>query len=501
MGIIFYPHHLLFLNCEIIKGVKMKLVRLCKDAFFRQYGEFGYIKNQITQNERVYDKIGAIFLKYINRNPKEIEKIVDELYSNFKGVTKEEILKDLKEFIQDLEENQFLVTGESIEELDKKEPKFSYSKDNKNLKKINKKDVLDSAKFLTEYFIKYPTLVDLQMEITGRCNLNCIHCYLPNHPNINLPKNLIFDILDQLKEMGTLSVTFTGGEPLLHNDFASILEKARENDFSIAVLSNGILINKEIIEIFKKFNVGLVQISLYSLNPEIHDKITTIPGSMKKTLKAIESLIEENIQIQISCPVMKENLKTLRDVLNYGESLSVKVNTDLEIMAKTDFSTTNLKSRLNIEEVEEAIKTIIEYDTNYKELLKNGVTDNVENYYYRFKNPDAPICGVGTTMMCLAPNGDFYPCAGFKYIIGNAYKDKVKDVWFNSSGIKFLRSIKNSSYPECSNCEAQLYCARCLSRIYNENSGKLDKIPKFFCEVSHLNKRLAEEFREKLNAS
>ena len=67
---------------------------------------------------------------------------------------------------------------------------------------------------------------------------------------------------------------------------------------------------------------------------------------------------------------------------------------------------------------------------------------------------------------------DVYPCAGWQdYVLGNVYKQSLKEIWENSEKIKGLRTITQSSFPQCIDCDARDYCSRCLVRNYNESGG------------------------------
>ena len=225
----------------------MRYVRQCRDTFIRRFNNVGYITNQLTKHDRNYNESGADFLDLISREPKEIDTIVKELLLNYKDISFEELKLDFLEFVQDLERDWFLVTGNSLQEIESKEPSFSYKSENAktaiyNFTNPDKKDVLtDSSDFFYEEFHENPRIFGLQIEATSRCNERCIHCYIPNKKKDNgndIELSLILRVLDEAKEMGTLQLTLSGGELFMHKDIAIILRYARKNDFSISILSN-----------------------------------------------------------------------------------------------------------------------------------------------------------------------------------------------------------------------------------------------------------------------
>lgn len=188
----------------------MQLVRQCKDTFIRKFGDAGYINNQLTKHDRVYNDAGGAFLDNISREPKTVEDIVKNLHQFFIGVSEETIRQDFIEFITDLEKDKFVVTGDSEEELKKKEPFFSYQMENPKtivfnfLQQDKHSKLMDTQEFFYEKFRENPAIFSAQIELTSRCNERCVHCYIPHESkNMDIEKTLAIDVLDQLKELGT----------------------------------------------------------------------------------------------------------------------------------------------------------------------------------------------------------------------------------------------------------------------------------------------------------
>jgi MoaA/NifB/PqqE/SkfB family radical SAM enzyme len=154
-------------------------------------------------------------------------------------------------------------------------------------------------------------------------------------PKINhIEPDLFYNILEQCKNMNLLHVTLSGGEPMMHNNFSDFLKKCNEYNFSVNVLSNLTLLNNEIIEEMKRNCLLSVQVSLYSMDPNIHDAITQIKGSFGKTKNAILKLKENDVPMQISCPIMKQNINCYNDVIDWGKTHNIHVGSDYAIIAR-----------------------------------------------------------------------------------------------------------------------------------------------------------------------
>lgn len=482
--------------------LKHLLVRQSKNSFIRIYdgGLLGYINNQLTRHDRTYDEIGADFLSQLSRQPKDIVDIVNNLCPLYTNADKDEVYGDFLEFVKDLAEHKFVVIGETEDELNANDLDFSYSMDNpKTLSDdftqcTNEHPDKTTQDYLLQHDITKPRLAALQFELTSRCNERCIHCYIPNEK-----KNTGFDmsfekfkyILDQYVEMGGIHVTISGGEALMNKDILRMLRYCREKDLQISLLTNLIALKDEQIPVLKEVNLSLVQVSLYSMDAEIHDRITTVKGSFEKTKSAIEKLYAADIPVQISCPVMKANKEGYDKVMLYAQSLRMKSQTDYIMMAQADLDTSNLANRLSIEETEKLLRDIIKYDKDYKE---NVIEQEPYSSIPLEEFAEMPLCGAGINDLCITVNGDIYPCAGWQdYTVGNVFKKSLKEIWESSTKLAAIRRIRQKDFPKCMTCEARDYCNMCLVRNYNESGGDMFKTNQHFCDVAFLNKKLAEE--------
>ena len=482
-------------------------IKQSKNSFIRTTDKYGYITNQVLRHDRVYDESGAAMLKEITREPQDVDDIVRRLLDVYEDVDFDTLKNDFLEFAHSLANGRFIVLADTIDELEANDTDFTYAIDSPktlvdNFYQPTEENVGENTQdFFLEEVQGKPLIARIQFELSSRCNERCIHCYIPNekkNKGFDMPTRKVESILDEFAEMGGIHVTLSGGEAFLHKDLIEIVRYCREKDLKISILSNLISLRDDQIADLKEANLSLIQVSLYSMDPEIHDLITTVKGSFERTKSAIEKLVANDIPVQISCPIMKANRKGYGEVLEYAKSLKIKAQTDYIMIARADLDTENLANRLSLEETEELLRDLIEHDTNYKEntLQQLPVSDQIKFNLERFKKQ--PVCGVGYDNCCITANGDVYPCAGWQnYVLGNVYKQSLKEIWENSPRIMELRKITQASFPQCLECDARDYCAMCLVRNYNESGGDMFAINHHFCDVARLNKRLVEEYKSK----
>lgn len=483
------------------------LVRQSKNSFIRTTERYGYIVNQLTRQDRCYNETGADWLKEIKREPQNIDDIINRLLPIYEGVDYDTLRADFMEFVESLVRNRFIVMGETEEELEKQDIDFTYDIENPktlidNFYQDTKEQVgTNTQDFFMEEIQGSPLISSLQFELSSRCNERCIHCYIPNdkkNHGFDMPTAKVKSVVDEFADMGGINVTLSGGEAFLHKDIINITRYCREKDLKVSILSNLIALKDEQVEALSKLNVSLVQVSLYSMDPDKHDTITTVKGSFERTKNSIEKLVAANVPVQISCPIMKANRHGYDKVLAYARSMKIKAQTDYIMMARADLDTGNLANRLSLEETEELLRDILKHDTQYKDdtLQQLPVSDDIKFNLERYLKQ--PVCGVGYDNCCVTANGDVYACAGWQdYVLGNVYKQTLKEIWENSPRVKELRKITQASFPQCLECAARDYCARCLVRNYNESGGDMFAINHHFCDVARLNKRLVEEYKAK----
>jgi MoaA/NifB/PqqE/SkfB family radical SAM enzyme len=469
----------------------------------------GYIMTKYSFNDRVTDASGSVFLAALSREPQTIDELATKIAMSFTGVDMYTIKQDAIQFYQMLEKGGFIISGKTPEELDKKDTRFSY-KDAKS-RAIEKDyapetELTDkkSQDYLEEYFKNHPHLVSMQLEITSRCNERCVHCYIPHHNKLyDMEESLFYKVLDQCREMGVLDLTLSGGEPMCHPHFADFIRKLKEYDFTVAILSNLTMLNDEILVVMKEQHSFDVQTSLYSMNPEIHDSITQLPGSFFKTRDTILRLIDNDIPLHINCPTMKQNKDCYGDVLEWAYDHKIKTSTDYIMMARYDHTASNLDNRLSIEDVGKVISSIIARDRNYQ--LEVGRPD-FEARDQRDRSNDR-ICGVCIAKICMVENGNVYPCPGwYNYVCGNVCETSLKDIWENSPKVKYLRGIRRKDIPKCLDCPNRGFCAVCMARNANENHemsavgtlGNPLKINEHCCRVAALNRKIVLEWKDKM---
>lgn len=474
------------------------------NILFRNFQTFGYLTdnrnfgyklknaNESFVGDKVVSQSGSIFLSVLGQIPQTLDDLAKQISDKFIDSDFEVIKHDAKEFYCILEKEGFIISGETMQECNEKDTKFSYrivapEAVDENSSLSGQHPLRSTQEFLEEYFDGQHYLTNLHIEITSRCNERCIHCYIPHDCRSDeMEPSLFYDVLRQCKEMNILHLTISGGEPMLHRHFIDFLRKCREYEFSVNVLSNLTLLDDEIIKEMKSNHLLGVQVSLYSMNSDIHDQITKMKGSFEKTKSAILKLIENDVPLQVACPIMKQNKNCYQDVVNWAKEKKIQTGYDHVVLAKYNHSTQNLSCRLSIEEVGDMIRERISKNAKYLQQMEE------EAWKKRSALADDSVCSVCHSSICVSDNGNVYPCAGWQdYVVGNVKNVPLREIWNNSEKVQYLRGLRKLDFPRCIQCTDKEFCTMCMVRNSNEHAtGDPLAVNEYFCAVAKLNKQL-----------
>lgn len=305
------------------------------------------------------------------------------------------------------------------------------------------------------------------IELTHRCNLKCLHCYLGPQSLLRKMKerelgtDRFLSILDEITEAGCLFLLITGGDPLIRNDFPEIYRRAKEKGLMVTVFTNGALISDGIAGLFEDLPPHAVEISLYGATAATYEKITRSRGSFGRCINGIERLLRHGINVK---------LKTILMTLNSHEFLAMKMMADV-YGVKFRFDPA-ISPCLNGDKAPLALRVSPE------EAVEKEFSDGsrLEGWLrYLEKNSGSPLqgtlynCGAGITNFHIDPYGNLHPCLMTASPAYDLSEGGFSEGWRDE--MPRIREIKVKDDYICNRCEQRDFCGFCPPFFELEKDG------------------------------
>ncbi|MEO1482985.1 MAG: radical SAM protein [Myxococcota bacterium] len=320
------------------------------------------------------------------------------------------------------------------------------------------------------------------LELTSRCNLRCVHCYLGSQEEQHKKRSLEMDtervkaVIDEMAAAGCMFLVITGGDPMMRKDFPEIFVHAKRQGMFVTVFCDGVLVTEKIVELFKEWPPRTVEISLYGATAETYEKVTRIPGSYDKCIRGIERLLDAGIDVALKTVLMTVNEHELEAMREIARGYGCKFRFDAAIFpCLPDSSKDPLELRVDPKRAVEL------------EMQDEKARDGWLKYHETRKNnpPKETLfrCGAGLTSFYVGPLGELSPCVmttQYRYSSDGA---TFRERWDNE--LRELRAAKpkRADY-ECNSCGKRTLCSGCPAFNWLE-SGESDKKSDYVCATTH----------------
>lgn len=306
-------------------------------------------------------------------------------------------------------------------------------------------------------------------ELTPFCNYKCVMCYVrldkerAQKQGRMLTADEWIDIARQLRDMGTLRITLTGGEVFTRADFWEIYSKLNQMGFWITILSNGSLIDETAMEKFREFGMPhSVKLTAYGACNETYSKVCGAPEGFSKLSKAIDLLKEAGVPTSMTGTIVRENAHDLQAMYRFAAEKKIFFQHSIAVVKS---------SRDSINSAEKSRLGFLDYSY---ELTQ----DVLEKSRYVIQEEPFYMCASYRKSLFITWNGNFQLCS-FLTEPHIKYSGEVTSDFKNLYGL--LKKMKTPS--ECSECEWKDFCQRCPGILCAE-SGHPEKINSDFCQTA-----------------
>lgn len=355
-------------------------------------------------------------------------------------------------------------------------------------KEINKTNLFKNKSFL---------LGRLDIELTERCNNNCIHCYI-NQPekDIDIKKRelsteRIKELLKEAADLGCLKVRFTGGEPLLREDFEDIYVFARRLGLKVIIFTNATLITLHLVELFAEIPpLEKIEVTVYGMNKDSYEKATRNPGSFEAAFRGIDLLLERNIPFIVKYAILPSNINEIDEFDKWAAKIPwMKRKASYVIFFDLRCRPDSTKN--------ESIKKIRLLPEAGLEILKRRKEEYIKEmrqFASKFMRPPGNkifSCGAGIGGGCVDAYGNLQMCMLLRHP-GTIYD--LNDGSLKDALVRFfpeLRQIQTSNpdyLSRCAQCFLKGLCEQCPAKSWMEH-GSLDDVVEYHCEIAHAKAR------------
>jgi len=317
------------------------------------------------------------------------------------------------------------------------------------------------------------------LDLTSRCNLDCIHCFLGEDRTASKKEfsvNQWLGIIDELTEAGCLYLLMTGGEPLLKRGFAEIYTHAKKNGLIVNIFTNGTLVDADTVTLFKDLPPQAVEISLYGASRDAFESITGKTGSYERCLSGIRMLVDNDIRVKLKTVLMSGNIDEFHDIETIAAELNVPFRLDAAIFPRLDHDKAPLDLRVAPEDaVKKEISDPVRLSQwrEYYEKRKADIMWTANDPIYR--------CMAGVTNFHIDAYGRLKPCLMVDRINVDLSETSFLKGW--TEVIPQIRDRKAESGFQCAGCEKILLCGYCPA-FFELETGREDVPSDYICKTA-----------------
>jgi len=356
--------------------------------------------------------------------------------------------------------------------------------------------------------------------ITGKCNYKCRHCYMSAPCGIlgELSYEDCKKIIDQMEEVGLLSVSLTGGEAMVHPHFWDIVDLLIEKHIRISeVYSNGFLINEKFFKNCEERGIKpTISLSFDGLGGA-HEWLRGVTGADDHIRNAIRLINEHGFRYNVEMCLFRKSADTLREsvrFLNDQKCVSLKINA-LSVVGE------GLQIKDQVIDRDEYYKLFMDYVPFYKEdaitmpifacsvyLTNKGIHLVADKHVSEEKASNYCLCGHARTSMYVSCTGAILPCIPYsedpalEKDFPNVLETPLREIFVKSKYFDVITKTLTEfleQHPKCAECKYKYACVGgCPGRA--AMSSKLtdnDEVDEEMCW--YYTNGLHEQFKE-LNA-
>lgn len=337
----------------------------------------------------------------------------------------------------------------------------------------------------------------MDMELTERCNNNCIHCCinLPADDAKALKEEMSLEeikaILKQAADLGCLTVRLTGGEPLLRPDFETIYSFARRLGMRVCLFTNARLITPALARLFSRMPpMETIEITVYGMHENSYNANTRQPEAFQSFRRGVQLLMDSNVPFVVKSVFLPANKDELAEFNAWAKTLPW--------MDKGPGITLfyDLRNRHDNPEKNQVIRSLRAVPNEGVQYLFNHHHDDFETFKSHYHKNMTRLpgdrlfgCSAGKKQLSVDAYGRIQACLGLRapHLVLSRGTPLSEALQFFQK-LKEIKATNPEYLKRCANCFLRNLCQQCPGKAWSE-TRTLDTPMEYFCAVAHATAR------------
>jgi radical SAM protein with 4Fe4S-binding SPASM domain len=330
----------------------------------------------------------------------------------------------------------------------------------------------------------------VQIEITGRCNMSCQHCRAAHQPKYDMPVEQIVKIIRFARQFSPnyKEVILSGGEPLMHHDFANVLRQVRNNGGeSITLTTNGSFLTHEHLELIRdlSFQRFTLSVSLDNLDPAKHDEFRRHKNAFSKAVSALQLVAESDLPNVISSmrsTIQASQIGEMESMVKFAKDIGCKrvsfsaIHPAGRAIERKDLWMTKEQKRTFIYEIYRLKNIFPELNVTTNDPLKalvRGKSDLGKNGELVFDG-----CGAAAITFNVNSDGTMTPCALLNIPMMNVFPLSIEEITEKYRENSIVRNMLAMNLKgKCGSCQMKYQCGGCRARALIQKRDYLEEDP------------------------
>jgi len=323
----------------------------------------------------------------------------------------------------------------------------------------------------------------LLAELTYRCPLQCPYCSNPldfarSHEELSTAEWI--EVFRQAREMGAAQLGFSGGEPLVRQDLAELIEAARGLGYYTNLITSGIGLTEEKIASFAEAGLDHIQISFQAADEEVNNLLAGSKKAFAHKLEMARAVKKHGYPMVLNFVTHRHNIDNIDQIIR----LCIELEADFVELATCQFYGWAELNRAGLLPSKEQLVRAERITNEWRDKL---AAQNhpcklifVTPDYYE-ERPKACMNGWGNLFLDITPDGTALPCHSARQLpveFPNVREHSIEHIWRHSFGFNKFRGYDWMPEPcrSCDEKERDFGGCRCQAFMLTGDAANADPV-------------------------